>query len=160
MFSRLIRIVLVIALSLISEFCLFSQNKSLSDSSCFYDECWCIWEEDASFRGGDIRTFYKYILDQLEKPIFSNEIKGVGEILVQFDIDKEGFITNIELYRKTPYADLNKEIKNILQHSPRFKPAKAYGCSVSKKLTILIQVRENYDIEVKAPDDLNSDIEH
>ena len=92
-------------------------------------------EEQASFQGGDISTFRKYVEMNLVYPAEASKEKIQGNVIVQFAINSEGFLVDTKVLRSAnPYLD--KEALRCIESSPRWVPARQSGRPVKQLFVI------------------------
>ena len=76
-------------------------------------------EEQATFQGGDLETFRKWVLANRQYPANSIE----GRVIVEFVVEKDGTLSNFNIVR-SPDQALSDETLRVLKLSPRWIPAK------------------------------------
>lgn len=92
-------------------------------------------QEEATFQGGDLQSFVKWVQDHIQYP---NELAGnsiSGKVFVQFTVDEKGKIVNIKIIRGLE-PSIDKEVIRVLTSSPLWKPAKQAGKPVKQTFTI------------------------
>jgi protein TonB len=103
------------------------------------DQVFTIVEEQATPVGG-YEAFYKYIQKNLEYPRQAKRMNVQGKVFLEFIVDKDGSITNVNVVRGIG-AGCDEEAKRILMESPKWKPAKQRGRAVKQKMTFPINFR-------------------
>jgi Ca-activated chloride channel homolog len=93
--------------------------------------------ESATFRGADINAFAKYVLSQFKKPAGA---KATGRLLVQFNVNENGKVTDIKILRSLG-ADIDNEIIRILKNSPNWTPAKKDGKAVKQQFVMPLNIK-------------------
>jgi len=93
--------------------------------------------KSATFRGADINAFTKYVLSQFKKPASA---KATGRLLVQFNINENGKVTDIKILRSLG-ADIDNEIIKILKNSPNWTPAKKDGKAVKQQFVMPVNIK-------------------
>jgi len=117
------------------KFLMEEQNHPLVDSAYMgsddpainSDGSFSIAEKMPKFDKKDPATsFSDYIIKQLHYPQYP-KIKGLeGKVIVQFTIDKEGYVRN-PVVVKGAHMDLNMEALRIIINSPQWTPGKVDG---------------------------------
>jgi periplasmic protein TonB len=99
-----------------------SINKSKEDTTRKRDE------KESEFRGGR-NSWAKYLTQNLRYPdrALKNEIQG--EVAVQFMVDVEGNIDQIDLFKSVEYT-LDDEAKRLIIKSPKWAPGMQDGKKV------------------------------
>lgn len=87
----------------------------------------------ARFDGG-LSAFYKYLGDNLKYPRRAQQIGVEGRVYVQFIVEKDGSLTDIQVVRGIG-AGCDAEAIRVLQSSPKWTPAKQRGKTVRFKMT-------------------------
>ena len=105
------------------------------------DKVFTIVEDQAAPEGG-LTAFYKYIGKNLEYPRQAKRMGVQGRVILQFIVDKDGSITNVEVLRGIG-AGCDEEAMRILKESPKWKPAKQRGRPVKQKMTFPINFKLN-----------------
>lgn len=85
-------------------------------------------EIESEFPGG-ISAWTKYLTKNLRYPQESIKRNATGMVQVQFIVDKEGKITNVEIYRSVEYF-IDKEAMRLITTSPNWTPAVQDGRKV------------------------------
>lgn len=87
-------------------------------------------------RGG-IRTFYKYIYENLKYPKTAIENKTFGKLLITFIVERDGSITNAVVLRGVGDG-IDEEGLRIIKNSPKWFPGFQNGHAVRTSFTIPI----------------------
>ncbi|MEM9339117.1 MAG: energy transducer TonB [Bacteroidota bacterium] len=125
---------IIIALLFASPFITWSQQKghqqdSLSEKA---SEVFTIVEESATFPGG-MNSFYRFLGGNITFPPQALE-KGVGgRVFVQFIVEKDGSISNIQVVKGIG-AGCDEEAARVIQLMPDWIPAKYNGVPVRQKM--------------------------
>jgi TonB family protein len=89
--------------------------------------------------------FVNYISKNIHYPqnAILNHTQGI--VIVQFTIDKDGYVTNAAIL--VPVSpDLDMEAIRVITHSPKWKPGKLSGKAVNVSLTIPITFRSSNQV--------------
>ncbi len=92
-------------------------------------------EQPATFQGGDITAFLKWVQEHLQYPKELMESAISGKVFAQFTIDEKGQITNIKILRGVDPL-LDNEVIRVLKSSPLWNPPKQGGKAVKQIFTI------------------------
>lgn len=95
-----------------------------------------IVEVPAQFRGG-MQAFYEYVGKSLNYPKKARKKKIQGKVVVQFVIDKNGEIIDVEVI-KSLHPLLDAEAVRVIQSSPKWIPATHEGKKVKIRMTMPI----------------------
>lgn len=91
-------------------------------------------EEKPSFMGGNHNDFAKWVFQNVRYPELAIENRIQGRVFLQFIIDEEGFVTNVEIVRGADPL-LNKEAVRIVSSSPQWSPGKQRNIPTKVKFT-------------------------
>jgi len=80
-------------------------------------------EEKPSFMGGNHNDFARWVFQNVRYPELAIENRIQGRVFLQFIIDEEGFIRDIEVIRGADPL-LNREAVRIVSSSPQWSPGK------------------------------------
>ena len=97
-------------------------------------------EQMPSFMGGDLMTFRNWVQSKVRFPQIAQENNISGRVLLQFVIEKDGALTNIQVLQ-TPDSSLSDEAIRVLKTSPKWSPGKQRNQSVRVKYTLPIDFR-------------------
>ena len=97
-------------------------------------------EKMPSFRGGDLMTFRNWVMTKLRYPQIAQENNITGRVLLQFVIEKDGALTNIQVIQ-TPDSSLSDEAIRVLKTSPKWTPGKQRNQTVRVKYTLPVDFR-------------------
>ncbi|MCF6360108.1 MAG: energy transducer TonB [Cyclobacteriaceae bacterium] len=103
------------------------------------DEVFLIVEQQPSPKGG-INTFYKYINSNLRYPSQAQRMRIQGRVFVQFVIEKDGSISQVEVIRGID-SSCNQEAIRVVSGAPDWQPGKQRGKPVRVKMVIPISFR-------------------
>ncbi len=74
-----------------------------------------------TFKGGDVMVFRNWVQGKLKYPAIASENGISGTVNVQFVIERDGTLTNIQILR-TPDRSLADEVTRVLNSSPKWTP--------------------------------------
>jgi TonB family protein len=96
-----------------------------------------VWFVDvnATFRGGDLMKFNKWITENVKYPPDAVLHKIQGKVIAQFSVNKTGKVCDIKII-KSVHPLLDQEAIRVLSCSPDWKPAKQNGQNVKQLFTI------------------------
>lgn len=80
-------------------------------------------EEMPTFQGGDLNTFRNWVQSRLEYPRMAQENNIQGKVILQFVIERDGTLTNIQEIA-SPDRSLTEEAIRVLRQSPKWSPGK------------------------------------
>lgn len=84
---------------------------------------------------GGMQAFYKYLGDNLKYPTAARNLGISGRVYVQFVVEKDGSITNIEV-AKGIGGGCDEEAVRVLSAAPPWIPGKQRGKPVKVRMTI------------------------
>ena len=97
-------------------------------------------EDQPLFQGKDVSSFRVWISNNLDYPEIAKENGIQGRVTIQFVIDKNGNMTDIEILA-SPDRSLSEEAIRILKTSPQWTPGKQRGRPVPVKFAIPVDFR-------------------
>jgi protein TonB len=103
------------------------------------DQVYTAVEEDAEFPGGN-EAMMKFIQKNIVYPKKAERMEEQGRVIVYFEIDKEGKVTNVRLY-KGFNAECDEEAMRVVRMMPSWKPAKQNGRNVRVRRTIPVKFK-------------------
>ena len=80
-------------------------------------------EEKPKFQGGDQNTFSQWVNKQIKYPDAAIENGIQGKVMVQFTVDKDGYVRNLSVVKKVD-PELDREALRVVSASPRWTPGK------------------------------------
>lgn len=94
------------------------------------------------FRGGDANAFSAWVNSRLKYPAPAKENGIQGKVTLQFTIEPNGKVTNVEVLRGVDKA-LDEEAVRVVSKSPRWKPGYVDGKPVKVTYTfpVIFQLR-------------------
>jgi TonB family protein len=105
--------------------------KNRNEGRWFVEKC-------ASFQGGDVNTFNKWVASQVVYPKDAQK-KGIqGKVIIQFSVNRNGKVCDIKVIRGV-HPLLNSEALRVIQISPDWAPAMEEGKPVKQNFVIPIE---------------------
>jgi len=116
-------------------FKIIAQNNVKSDSisvlCCKHDTVPLqIVEVNATFQGGDLLKFKKYITNQIIFPLEANIRKWSGKTYIRFIVDWDGKVKDVSVLKSSGYKVLDDEAFRAVKASPVWTPAQSNGVYV------------------------------
>lgn len=87
-----------------------------------------------SFKGGDLRTFIKWVHARVNPAAAMRNGRG-GKVFVKFVIETDGTLNEIRVVR-SPDKSLSDEVVRVLKRSPKWSPAMQGGQPVRVTFTM------------------------
>lgn len=103
------------------------------------DQVYTAVEEDAEFPGGN-EAMAKFLQKNLVYPKKAERMEIQGRVIVYFEIDKEGKVTNVKLH-KGFNDECDLEALRVVKMMPNWKPAKQNGRHVRVRRTIPVKFK-------------------
>ena len=118
------------------------QQVAVEEETIEDDQPFVKVEQMPSFMGGDLLTFRNWVMSKLRYPQIAQENGITGRVLVQFVIERDGSLTNIQVIQ-TPDSSLSDEAIRVLKSSPKWTPGKQRNqpVRVSFTLPVMFQLR-------------------
>lgn len=91
-----------------------------------------IVEDKPMFQGKDANEFTKWVYDNIVYPEIAKENGVQGRVTLQFEIGKDGTVTNVKVLRGVD-SSLDKEAVRVVSNSPKWTPGKQRGKAVKVK---------------------------
>ncbi len=102
------------------------------------DKVFIIVEEMPEFKEKNgMEVFRQYIVEHIEYPKEAQDKKIEGKVYVQFIVNKNGKVVDVEVVRGV-HPLLDKEAVRVIQSSPEWEPGKQRGERVNVKFTFPI----------------------
>ena len=98
---------------------------------------WIITEKMPEFPGGT-EALFKYIET---KTMTVDSLNSTKRPIVQFIVERNGCLSNIEVVRSCGIEELDKDAISVVENMPKWKPGKVRGIPVRVKYTIPINYR-------------------
>jgi protein TonB len=80
-------------------------------------------EYKPKFQNGDQNTFSKWVNSKIVYPESAQENGVQGKVMLQFTVDKDGYVKNVIVIRKVD-PDLDREAVRVVSSSPRWTPGR------------------------------------
>jgi TonB family protein len=107
-----------------------------------YSPAYVFVQLNASFQGGDINTFRKWMQQNLKYPQQAGVQSISGRLTVQFYVDSYGKVGGVKVLR-SPDPQYNDETIRVIRSSPRWKPAMQNGINVKQQFVIPVYIDLN-----------------
>ncbi len=91
-----------------------------------------IVEDKPMFQGKDANEFTKWVYNNIVYPEIAKENGVQGRVTLQFEIGKDGTVTNVKVLRGVD-SSLDKEAVRVVSNSPKWTPGKQNGKAVKVK---------------------------
>lgn len=111
------------------------QAKAAAD-----EEVFLIVESMPKFEGGDINTFRQWVQMRVQYPKELQEAGVSGRVIVQFVVDTDGSVTNVQTLR-TPDKRLSDQVVELVKKSPKWQPGMQRGVAVKVSMTFPIEFK-------------------
>jgi len=105
------------------------------------DQVFTIVEQQAEFKGG-MRKFYEYVGKKMKYPSQARRMGIEGKVFVQFVVERDGSITDVQAIRGIG-AGCDEEAMKVIRESPKWNPGKQRGRAVRVRRVIPITFRLN-----------------
>ena len=101
------------------------------------DEPFLIVEEMPTPVGG-FSEFYQFVANNITYPTRARSMQVEGKVFVQFIVDKEGYLTNVEAIKGIG-AGCDEEAVRVVKSFPKWNPGKQRGIPVRVRMIIPIK---------------------
>ena len=115
------------------------------------DDVFTILEDPATFKGGGLPEFRKWVMEHLRYPQIAQENGIQGNVVVEFVINESGAVDRIKVLQ-SPDQSLSDAAIAAIQKSPKWKPGKQRGKAVKQKFVLPVA----FKIEGYTPQDYES----
>ncbi len=92
-------------------------------------------EEPATFDGGNLNTFHKWVSEHIKYPDEAVRIGLEGRVTLQFVVGKKGKVEDVTILRGVDVL-LDKEATRVLLSSPAWKPGRQGGREVRQQFSL------------------------
>ena len=97
-------------------------------------------EHMPKFQGGDINTtFRRWMNERMVYPPMAASMGITGTVIVQFVIERDGSLTNIEVFNSSGDSSLDAEALRVIRQSPRWDAGKQGDVPVRVAFTLPIK---------------------
>ena len=100
------------------------------------EEVFLIVEEPPAPVGG-MEAFYNYVNENIQYPRQARTMRIEGRVFVQFVVDKDGSITNVEVLKGIG-GGCDEEAVRVVKNAPKWHPGKQRGRPVRVKMVLPI----------------------
>ena len=97
-------------------------------------------EDQPEFPGG-MQALMKYLRDNIKYPSISRQNNSQGRAYINFVVNTDGSITDVEVMKSTNDVYLDKEAVRVVSGMPKWKPGKQQGKTVRVKYTLPVMFR-------------------
>lgn len=101
------------------------------------DDVFVVVEEMPKFKGGDKNTFARWVQSNVHYPQIPAENGVYGKVFVEFIVEPDGSISNINVTRNVD-PDLDAEAVRAISNSPKWLAGKQQGTPVRVRFTITV----------------------
>lgn len=126
------------------------QPAQMVDSTNMEDTPYLVAEQMPRFEGGDLNSFRNWVQGNLVYPQDAARFKVQGRVIVDFVIERDGSLTNINVI-KNPYSPLTKEVIRVLGESPKWTPGMIGGKPVRVRYTLPTDFKIKEDLFPQRP---------
>ena len=106
------------------------------------DDVFFIVEEMPEFPGGELEL-RKFLAENVRYPEDAKVKKQQGKAYVQFVIDTNGDVKDVEIARSTGCESIDNEAVRVVKSLPQFKPGRQRGQTVNVSFTVPINFQLN-----------------
>lgn len=92
------------------------------------------------FPGGQ-EALFRFLSDNVKYPVIAQENHIQGRVIVQFVVDKDGMISDVEVARSGGDPSLDKEAVRVIKAMPRWIPGTQRGKPIRVKYTVPVNFR-------------------
>ena len=105
----------------VDDFCIHEEASNAPNEEQSEDVIYTVCEVMPEFPGG-MEAMYKFIVDNLTYPEDAGEINVQGRCLVQFIVEKDGSLSNIEVVHSVGHQSFDEEAVRVVKMMPKWKP--------------------------------------
>ncbi len=126
------------------------ENRPASQTERMQDrrDIFTVVEEQPNYEGG-MDAFYKYVMGEIRYPLQARTSGVEGTIKVQFDIERNGSISDATVMNSIG-SGCDKEAIRVIEHAPGFIAGKQRGRTIKTSMSIPLTFKLNK--EKKNPD--------
>lgn len=114
-------------------------NHGIEDAQQFQkadDDVLTFVEQMPEFNG----DLYQYISKNINYPVEAKENKIEGRVIVQFNVEKDGSISNASILKKMEWG-MDEETLRVINNMPNWKPGKQNGKTVRVRYTLPVSFK-------------------
>ncbi len=100
------------------------------------DEIFTVVEDQPTPKGG-MQSFYQYINKNMKYPAQARRMGIEGKVFVQFVVDKDGTITDVQAVKGIG-AGCDEEAVRVIKSAPKWNPGKQRGRAVRVRMVLPI----------------------
>lgn len=126
-------------MSLMAVFCLSTVSAQKTVVSKKNQKVFDVVEQMPEFPGG-MEALVKYMAENMKYPEDAKKQLVEGRVLVQFIVETDGSVSNIEVLRRV-FPSLDAEAVRVISGMPKWIPGKQNGKVVRVKYTIPVSFR-------------------
>ena len=119
----------------VDDFCIHEEASNDPNGEQSEDVIYTVCENMPEFPGGQ-EAMRQFIADNLTYPEDAREISVQGRTLIQFIVEKDGTLSNIEVARSVGHPSFDKEAVRVIKLMPKWKPGSQNGTIVRSKYTV------------------------
>ena len=97
-------------------------------------------EDQPEFPGG-MQALMQYLRDNIRYPSISRQNNSQGRAYINFVVNTDGSITDVEVMKSTNDVYLDKEAVRVVSGMPKWKPGKQQGKTVRVKYTLPVMFK-------------------
>ncbi len=116
----------------VDDFCIHEEASNAPNEEQSEDVIYTVCEDMPEFPGGT-EAMYKFIADNLT---YTGEINVQGHCLVQFIVEKDGTLSDIEVVRSAGHQSFDQEAVRVVKMMPKWKPGSQRDKIVRCKYTV------------------------
>lgn len=122
--------------------CAYAQETKNTETSPTDEEkiVFMVVEVMPEFPGGQ-NALFKFLSENVKYPVIAQENGIQGRVIVQFVVNKDGSIVDVEVAKSGGDASLDKEAVRVIKSMPKWKPGKNHGKPVRVKYTVPVNFR-------------------
>lgn len=100
-----------------------------------------IVEQKATFQGGDLSLFQKWVQEQIQYPEQALQMEAEGLVVLQFTVNSKGVVCDVNILKSSGFPFLDNEAKRAILSSPRWEPARQSGRDVGQLFNLPVQFK-------------------
>lgn len=116
------------------------QKVMVKEEEILEEEIFLRADQMPSFMGGDLGVFRNWVQKQITYPAIAEENGIQGKVVLQFVVEKDGRLTNIEVLT-SPDRALTDEAMRVLKLSPKWSPGMQRNRPVRISYTLPVEFR-------------------